>query len=393
MARLPVSLTLLLAGITACASSGAMTPAEHDAPYLKELMSEACAGAGAAECCRKLEQELGPAREREDTAAADHIVERLALACPEQRRGVLDPRADRGPGSRAERSMLSLSHQIRIAPEDRLYWAGAYLDGKARTQYAAPGAHQIVVELHVLSGAGPSQGKLFKLRQSQPLQATARSWVGATVKLARVEGAAPFRLEVTTTNDPGTAMFPGIAGGGVVGGVEGGVGGPLAGLVGKRVRPAQSGGSAGGVEGGVEGGVLGGVRPQREGTVGLGRNAGDPPLNVPRYSRPVRRQEPPPLYVPSELVLASAPRAWFDNCVNPAGEILVSALSSRGQRPLHPRLMGAALDWLRRFEYETPSWDPHTVAVCEEMPVRFDRSPLPTPKPGGPVEARFSYEK
>ena len=132
---------------------------------------------------------------------------------------------------------------------------------------------------------------------------------------------------------------------------------------------------AGGVVGGVVGGVAAGVS------------------NVPRYSRPVRRQEPPPLYVPSELVLASAPRAWFNNCVNPAGEILVTALSSRRQRPLHPRLMGASLDWLRRFEYETPRWDPHTVAVCEEMPVRFDRSPLPAPKPGGPVEARFSYEK
>ena len=167
MAHLPVFLTLLAVGITACASSGAMTPAEHDAPYLKELAtSEACAGAGAAECCRKLEQELGPAREREDTAAADHIVERLALACPEQRRGVLDPRADRGPGSRAERSMLSLSYQIRIAPEDRLYWAAAYLDGKARTRLRGAGrAPDRRRDARASSGTGPSQGKLFKLQQ------------------------------------------------------------------------------------------------------------------------------------------------------------------------------------------------------------------------------------
>jgi hypothetical protein len=54
--------------------------------------------------------------------------------------------------------------------------------------------------------------------------------------------------------------------------------------------------------------------------------------------------------------------------------------------------MGAALDWLRRFEYETSDWDPRTYAVCEEMAVRFDRSPFPTPKPGGPVEARFRYD-
>ena len=42
MAHLPVFLTLLAAGITACASTGAMTPAEHDAPYLKERAPEAC---------------------------------------------------------------------------------------------------------------------------------------------------------------------------------------------------------------------------------------------------------------------------------------------------------------------------------------------------------------
>ena len=159
MARPPVPLALLVVVITACASTGAMTPAEHDAPYLKERAPEACSGADVAACCRQLEQELGPAREREDTAAADQIVERLSLACPGQRQGVLDSRADRGPGSRAERSMLSLSFQIRLAPEDRLYWAAAYLDGEARTQYVAPGAHEIAVEMHVLSGTGPSRGR------------------------------------------------------------------------------------------------------------------------------------------------------------------------------------------------------------------------------------------
>jgi hypothetical protein len=389
MARPPVPLALLVVVITACASTGAMTPAEHDAPYLKERASEACSGADVAACCRQLEQELGSAREREDTAAADEIVERMALACPEQRRGALDPRADRGPGSRAERSMLSLSFQIRLAPEDRLYWASAYLDGKARTQYAAPGAHEIAVEMHVVSGTGPSRGKLFKLQQAQPLEAKARSWVGAMVKLARVEGGEPFRLEVTTTNDPGTGMYPGISGGGVVGGVEGGVEAPVK----PAAKDAGAGGTAGGVVGGVVGGVLPGVTTKREGTIGLGNLSRVSGPKIPRHSRPQRREEPPPLYVPSELVLAGAPRAWFSNCVNAAGDIVVSALSSRMQRPLHPRLMGAVLDWLRRFEYETPDWDPETTAVCEELAVRFDRSPFPTPKPGGPLEARFRYDQ
>src|SRR5204863_3097089 len=123
-----------------------------------------------------------------------------SLTCPVRRAGALDPRADRGPGLRGGGAMLTVSYQIRIAPEDRLYWAAVYLDGKGRTQYAAPGAHQIAIEVHVVSGAGPSRGKLFKLQQSQPLAVPAGGWAGTMVKLARDDGAQPFRLEVTTTN-------------------------------------------------------------------------------------------------------------------------------------------------------------------------------------------------
>jgi hypothetical protein len=76
--------------------------------------------------------------------------------------------------------MLGLAYQIRIAPEISAVLGGpAYLDGKARTQYAAPGPHQIAVEMHVISGTGPSQGRLSSCSSSRGLEAKARSWVGA----------------------------------------------------------------------------------------------------------------------------------------------------------------------------------------------------------------------
>ena len=67
--------------------------------------------------------------------------------------------------------------------------------------------------VHVLSGTGPSQGKLFKLRQAHPLEARSSRWIGVMTTLTRGEGAEPFRLEADDDERCQQRAFPGCPAG------------------------------------------------------------------------------------------------------------------------------------------------------------------------------------
>jgi hypothetical protein len=318
--------------------AGELTARDHDAPYAQTRAGDGC-GAGDEACCQRLEASIRPARERFDDKTADEAIERIALSCPVQVRGVLDRRGEHiRKLDRKESAGLRVSYQLALAPEDTLFWAAAYVDGAERTETVMRGDHQIDIELHVVSGLAPHRGKLFRLQQTKPLPLGKGGVGGVVVKLARAEGAAPFALDVKVLEDASDGDF-------------GGVGKGVAGVLTKAEAAA-----------------------------------------IPRYGRPARTNAPA-FYAPAELLLAAASRVWLQNCVAPDGSIDNSSMGLRGSRQPHPRLMGAALDWLRRFQYATPGWDPSVRMVCEEFEVHFDRSPAPPPAPGGATVASFGPRK
>jgi hypothetical protein len=324
--RLPI--VLLLAG---CAPA-TLTAHDHDAPFVKARAAEGC-GSGDEGCCQRLEESVREARTRFDDRAADEAIERIALSCPVQARAVLDRQGQRvrrlSPEASAE---IRVKYQLDLAPEDRLFWAAAYVDGHERVRAATKTAHQIEVEVQVVPGPGARAGELVRLKQARPLPLEGDADV--TVKLRRQDGAEPFALDVQV--DAGDV----------------------------------------GQEGGVEGSVADVLTKADV-------------ARLPRYDNP-RRAVAPDFYAPSELLLSTASPVWMQNCVGPDGRIVHSGMGTRHGRPPHPRLMGAALDWLRRFQYQPPQWDRGVLMVCEEFEVRFDQSPRPAPPPAGVVTAEFA---
>src|SRR3954470_22356048 len=97
----PPRVVLLLA-LWGCAP--AMSAAEHDAPYLSARASET--GACDAACCERMAAGLATARAEGDDRLADDFVDRLALSCPDRRRGLLDPSLE--PKSERPRERLMI---------------------------------------------------------------------------------------------------------------------------------------------------------------------------------------------------------------------------------------------------------------------------------------------
>jgi hypothetical protein len=244
-------------------------------------------------CCVSVAQ-MDAARGRGDDRTADEQLERLALNCPERTKGVLARWAKedrvRCPQDLAATIQFGRDYRIRISPADRIVWAATYFDRTRPRWYAPSGARELVVEVDVVSGEPPDVGKPIRLRDTQPLALGPGEKGTIVVELARQPGPAPFRLDVQLESKPEKLGFT--------------------------------------------------VCPRREGTVGLGRFA--------RESTRTPSVAPPPFEPPHELRDAGAPWGRGATCDRSERGSTVYLIGIE-----HPRRAGAALDWLRRFEYES----------------------------------------
>jgi hypothetical protein len=112
------------------------------------------------------------------------------------------------------------------------------------------------------------------------------------------------------------------------------------------------------------------------------------PGTRPRTRRP-RRLAAPAFEPPEELRQAGAPEARIRVCVDAAGHVTsLSYDRQRGPAQLHPRHMGAALDWARRFAYDRSEWAPGITQMCEFHRARFD-GPVAVPRPDADFETDF----
>jgi hypothetical protein len=242
-------------------------------------------------CCTSIAQ-LDAARARGDDKTADEQLERLALACPERTKGVLERWAveDRArcPEDLAATTQFYSDYRIHIAREDRLVWVATYFD-RARPRWFAPaGARELVVEVEIVSGEPPDAGKLVRLRDTQPLALTPGDAGRILIELERQPGPEPFRLGAQLELRPQKVHFTRC--------------------------------------------------PPHEGTIGLGGRSA-------RYPSVV----PPPFDPPRELRAAGAPWGRGEICDRSQRGTTIYLI---GGGAGHPRRKGASLDWLRRFEYE-----------------------------------------
>jgi hypothetical protein len=318
----PPALALLF---LACAPSLSTGP--HDADYLQQRGRDGCR-AGDARCCETALARAQEAAAHGDDRTADEEAERLALSCPAQARGLLTKLARPARPSAGEEAHLDYRWMVTLPAEDRIFWAAAYLDG-SRHGLAVPGPHELVIEVHVLAGVAPGRGELYRLRTEQPVR-LGPGLTRANIKLTRVDGPEPFRLEVEAASlhgllgvlkmNPGSRLVP----------------------VGSPPPPAA------------------------------------PPAPAPRYDGPPRRPAPD-FRPPSEWLEGGVQRVLTQSCADKQGR--PQSVGMQGaQAPIHPRLMGAAIDWLRRFEYDPANSD--FAEACEFVHPRFDQ-PVVAPSPQG----------
>jgi hypothetical protein len=320
----PPALALL---VLACAP--ALSTGPHDADYLQQRGREACRP-GDARCCETALARAQEAAAQGDDRTADEQAERLALSCPAQARDLLT-RLTRPPRPTPdETARLDYRWKVTLPAEDRIFWAAAYLDG-GRHGSAVPGQHELVVEVHVLAGVAPGRGQLYRLRTDQPVR-LAPGVTRANIVLARAGGPEPFRLEVEAASLHG-------------------VFGVLKMNAGSRLVPVDSA-----------------VRDRAPAAT---------PAPAPRQVVPPRRPAPD-FRPPSEWLEGGVHHVLAQSCADKQGRPMSVGIQSGGA-DLHPRLMGALVDWLRRFEYDAGG---DLLEACEFVHPRFDQSVVPASPQG-----------
>ena len=190
-ARLAVVVLLL----SACAESPPLVrPASQQAARPKDdfdglylafrLRQEGCPPDRAATCCADLGKRLGEAQQRGDRARAAGALQALATACPAQRnQALLSAAAHAVPDPRSA-PPLRLRWAAQLDPGDRIYWAGAFIDGQYLPGGDVPaGAHVLEVEMHVVS-TGPAEPTIYRLQERKEVTVAAG---GSQVYLASLQ--------------------------------------------------------------------------------------------------------------------------------------------------------------------------------------------------------------
>jgi hypothetical protein len=91
-----------------------------------------------------------------------------------------------------------------------------------------------------------------------------------------------------------------------------------------------------------------------------------------------RRVSAPPFTPPAGWLDSGAPAILVKSCARSCAEPRRTEVDSGGELP-HPRLLAAAVDWLKHFQYQTPCCDFDLDRGCDHVNVRFDRPTMPAP--------------
>jgi hypothetical protein len=291
--------------LVACTPVRAVGPMSYPAGYTRDDW-EACPNRGASTCCEAIEQRLAQARGRQDDRIADQELERLALNCPDRTKGVFGGWANederRCPADLLKTAQLSQSYTLRVSTEDRIFWTAIYFD-RARPPW-----------LYVASDARELVVEMHVLSGEAPTAGKLFK-LRKTQPLALAPGDAG-EVRVKLVRQPGPDPFL----------LDAEISAQP-----KKVRFTQC--------------------PPPEGTVGLGC-----------CTTPARLVVPPSFDPPRELREAGLPGGRGTSCEARSGDRVIHL--STGQD--HPRRVGAALDWLRRFEYE-----PGSRPTCDTLTIDF----------------------
>jgi hypothetical protein len=217
MDRRSGALLLMMAG--ACAATGAspvgpppqLRDDGYDQAYLATRRREdGCRSEDVDRCCAEVERRLARAFAVGSMEDAAVQLELQALSCHRPRpehiarfRARVAP--EKAPDFQPGR--LSVRFDVRVSPEDRIYWAGAFVDGKQLiTEPLDPGSHWLNVELHVLPISGIGADQLFRLRRRVQIEVPAAKTVEFSVMVRRTVDADPDRAFVMTVQ--GRAVEP-----------------------------------------------------------------------------------------------------------------------------------------------------------------------------------------
>jgi hypothetical protein len=148
-----------------CAGGKAIQAASgdgYDGAYLKERAASEGCPVDQPGCCPQLRDRLVKARAEHQMREVAVTLDALAIACPSQRAEALAA-LDHRPPEPPTGGLVALTYVLELGPEDRLYWLGAFLDGRAFPRHRVPpGPHDLQVEAHVMTTGAAK--RLFTLR-------------------------------------------------------------------------------------------------------------------------------------------------------------------------------------------------------------------------------------
>jgi hypothetical protein len=320
----------LLVLFSTCAHNPTVDLAERDSydrAYLALLAKqEGCLSKPRDACCEKLKDGLDAALRDGEEARAALVVSALAVSCAGFKREALatltqapKPIADSDAGG-----TVSVEYRVRLGRNDRLYWMGAFVDGRhAPGRKIPPGPHTLEVEAHLMEVTGAEDDQLFRIRASKEFEIHPGEDRKMTVMLERESASIstePFRLDVLAA-----PMKPGKADG--------------------KATP----------------------------TAVATANSSSPAPRIPIKVSAGRMKSMASPRMPRELEMGSE-KPWsapLKVCVNAEGRVesLAAIL------PQHPRRMAALLDAVSRAEYEPYRMNGKPIPFCLMLKVVAGRPP------------------
>jgi hypothetical protein len=180
-----------------------IAPAREDsndrAYLLLRAKSEGCRESQQDTCCPGLVSALDAAVGADDMMSAAATLDAILMTCRSHRSPAIvalyhkpKPIAGARPGVGIE-----VRYEVRLGASDRLYWMGAFVDGRSYPdEPLPPGRHDLEVSAHVMTAAGTQEDSLFRITAHKTFEVPQS---GGAVVSARLEpgpanGGSPFAL-------------------------------------------------------------------------------------------------------------------------------------------------------------------------------------------------------
>lgn len=202
--------------------AGAPPVARHDTydrAYLNtRRLQDGCRDATQVHCCARIEEKLKRAIEQGAMQEGATQLELLALSCRRPDPELIARFRDQAPAHAAKDDAggIALVYDVQLGEDDRLYWAGAFVDGnRALPGPLAPGPHRLGVEVHLLPMSGVGEGQLFRIHRSADVTVPADTRMSVVVTVRRTTMSDPqqaFSVSLTGRAEPKPSEPPKVAG-------------------------------------------------------------------------------------------------------------------------------------------------------------------------------------